>query len=54
MGEQVTNFLVIVLLPTVAVFLILKVGGFKTINALMWAAIFMAVVAGLIWLTVST
>jgi hypothetical protein len=47
------SFLVIVLLPALAVFAILRLAGARVVTALMWASITMAVVAVLVWLTFS-
>lgn len=52
MNEQISSFLVIVLLPAFAVTAILRLAGMRMIDALMWGAITMAIVAFLIYITV--
>jgi hypothetical protein len=49
---MITSFLVLVLLPAVAVFAVLRLLGVRAVTALMWASVTMAVVAVLIYLTV--
>lgn len=52
MANQFGSFLVVVLVPAMAVAAILRLAGAKMTTALMWGSITMAVVAFLLWLTV--
>lgn len=52
MDDQIGSFLVIVLLPAVAVVAVLRLAGVRMVTALMWGSIVMALVAFLIYLTV--
>jgi hypothetical protein len=51
MGQQAVSFLVVVLVPALMVYAVLKLAGVRAVTALMWASIVMAVVAVLIWIT---
>lgn len=52
MSEQISSFAIVVLLPALAVFAVLRLAGVRFVTALMWGAIVMALVAFVIWLTV--